>query len=80
MTLDLSQLYAATGTAKLADLPSYETRAKLLVPPGADVTLTGQAPVWLYLRLAHTLHGIARSLTYDSPVTGPIEIFNHNPR
>jgi hypothetical protein len=80
MTLDLAQLYAASGTAKLADLPAYETRVKQLVPPGADVTLTGQAPVWLYLRLAHTLHGIARSLTYDSPVTGPVEIFNHNPR
>jgi len=80
MTLDLSQLYAATGTAKLADLPAYETRVKQLVPPGADVTLTGQAPVWLYLRIAHALHGIARSLAYDSPVTGPVEIFNHNPR
>ena len=32
---------------------------------GADVTLT--VPVWLYLRLAHALHGIARSLCYDSP-------------
>jgi hypothetical protein len=80
MTLDLAQLYAATGTAKLADLPAYETRVKQLVPPGADVILTGQALVWLYLRLAHTLHGIARSLTYDSPVTGPVPIFNHNPQ
>jgi hypothetical protein len=80
MTLDLAQLYTATGTAKLADLPSYETHVKQLVPPGSDVTLTGQAPVWLYLRLAHALHGIARVLTYDSPVTGPVEIFNHNPR
>lgn len=80
MTLDLSTLYAATGTAKLADLPAYEKRAKELVPPGADMTLTGQAPVWLYLRIAHALHGIARSLTYDSPVTGPVEIFNHNPK
>ncbi len=79
MTLDLSTLYAATGTAKLADLPAYEARVKELVPAGADVTLTGPGPVWLYLRLAHTLHGIARSLTYDSPVTGPVPIFNHNP-
>lgn len=79
MTLDLSTLYAATGTAKLADLPAYEARVRELVPPGADVTLTGPAPVWLYLRLAHALHGRARTLIYDSPVTGPIEIFNHNP-
>jgi hypothetical protein len=80
MILDLSTLYTATGTAKLADLPVYETRAKELVPPGADVTLTGPAPVWLYLRIAHALHGQVRKLWYDSPVTGPVEIFNHNPR
>lgn len=79
MTLDLSALYAATGTAKLADLPSYEAGVKSTVPPGADVTLTGPGPVWLYLRLAHTLHGIARSLRYDSPVTGPVVVFDHNP-
>ena len=57
MTLNLCTLYSATGTAKLADLPAYEMRVKELVPPGADVTLTGPGPVWLYLRLAHTLHG-----------------------
>ena len=28
----------------------------------ADVTLTGKAPVWLYLRIAHALHGRARIL------------------
>ena len=51
MILDISTLYAATGTAKLADLPAYEARARDLVPPGAAVTLTGPGPVWLYLRL-----------------------------
>ena len=80
MTLDIATLYAATGTAKLADLPAYEARVKEMVPPGADVTLTGPGPVCLYLRLAHALHGRARILTYDSPVTGPIDIFNHNPQ
>ena len=80
MTLDIATLYAATGTAKLAELPAYEARVKEMVPPGADVTLTGPGPVWLYLRLAHALHGRARILTYDSPVTGPIDIFNHNPQ
>ena len=80
MNIDLSELYAATGQAKLADLPAYESKAKELVPPGSDVTLTGNAPIWLYLRIAHALHGQARVLTYDSPVTGPVEIFNHNPR
>jgi hypothetical protein len=79
MTLDLSTLYAATGTAKLADLSAYEATVASAVSPGADVVLTGPAPVWLYLRLAHKLHGIARSLTYDSPVTGPVKVFDHNP-
>ncbi len=79
-TIDVSQLYAATGQAKLADLPAYEAQIKELVLPGEDVTLTGPGPVWLYLRIAHALHGRARILTYDSPVTGPVEIFNHNPR
>ena len=79
MIFDLSNLYAATGTAKLADLPAYEARVKELVPPGSDVTLTGNGPVWLYLLLAHALHGRARKLFYESPVTGQIEIFNHDP-
>lgn len=79
MNLDVSKLYSATGTAKLADLPAYEAGVRNTVPRGADVTLTGPGPVWLYLRLAHTLHGIARSLSYDSPVTGPVVVFDHNP-
>ena len=78
-TLDLATLYAATGTARLADLPCYEQAVRDAVPPGADVTLTGPAPVWLYLRLAHLLHGRARSLTYASPVSGPVAIFDHSP-
>ncbi len=80
MTLDVSSLYSATGTAKLAALPAYEQQVLELVPPGADVTLTGPGPVWLFLRLAHKLHGHAVRLRYDSPVTGPVDIFNHDPR
>jgi hypothetical protein len=79
MTLDLSSLYAATGTAKLAELPTYEDEVKRTVPRGVDVTLTGPCPVWLYLRLAHMLHGIARSFRCDPLVTGPVIVFDHNP-
>ena len=79
-TIDVFELYAATGRAKLDDLPAYEARFKELLPPGEDVTLTGPGPIWLYLRLAHAAHGRARKLFYDSPVTGPVEIFNHDPR
>jgi hypothetical protein len=35
--------------------------------------------VWLYLTIAHALHGKARKLVYASPVTGEIVIFDHNP-
>ena len=66
-------------TAKLALLPDYEQRAKDLAGEGRDVVLTGAAPVWLYLRIAHALHGKAKSLVYRSPVTGDVVIFDHNP-
>lgn len=82
MIIDIASFYAATGQAKLAELPTYEARIVELVPPGADVTLTARAPVWLYLRLAHVLHGRARILRYSSPntdETGSVEIFNRNP-
>jgi hypothetical protein len=28
----------------------------------------GRAPVWLYLRIAHVLHGKVKTLLYDSPI------------
>ena len=76
-TIDIKTIYGVT--AKLVDLPEYEAKAVDLAGSGNDVILTGAGPVWLYLRLAHTLHGKCRSLRYDSPVTGPVLIFDHNP-
>lgn len=78
--IDLSALYGDTRQAKLDQLRHYEEAAIAQTPPGSDVVLTGRAPVWLYLRLMHALHGRVRVLSYHSPVTGTIEIFNHNPR
>ncbi|MEZ5591826.1 MAG: CRISPR-associated protein Csx3 [Gammaproteobacteria bacterium] len=75
--IDLSKFYQ--DTAKLADLPQYESKAKAMAGEGQDVQLTGAAPVWPYLRIAHTLHGKARKLIYRSPVTGEIVIFDHSP-
>lgn len=46
---------------------------------GNEVVLTGRAPVWLYLKIAHALHGKVRRLIYNSPVTGDIVIFDHSP-
>ncbi len=78
-TLDVAALYAGDGTARLKRLEHYVCSALAIVPPGADVTLTGPAPVWLYLRLAHALHGRVRVLAYSSPVTGPVIVFDHTP-
>jgi hypothetical protein len=75
--VDLKTLYGEI--AKLEELPGYLERAKLLAGEGNDIVLTGQAPVWLYLKVAHALHGKARKLIYDSPVTGEVVIFDHDP-
>lgn len=77
--IDLSELYAATGTAKIAELPGYEAAARELAGNGQVVVLTGPAPVWLYLRLGHALHGRVKKLLYDSPVTGRIVVYDHDP-
>lgn len=77
-TINISEIFTG-GQAKLLDYPKYEKKIKELAPAGEDIVLTGAAPIWLYLKLAHALHGIARSLTYDSPVTGKVVIFDHNP-
>jgi hypothetical protein len=77
VTIDVKQLYGEI--AKLEKLPEYVAQAKELAGKGQDVVLTGQGPVWLYLVVAHALHGLARSLSYDSPITGKVVIFDHNP-
>ncbi|MCS7292999.1 MAG: TIGR02221 family CRISPR-associated protein, partial [Gloeomargarita sp. SKYBB_i_bin120] len=77
VVIDLGTLYE--GTAKLEALPDYIARAKELAGQGKDVILTGQAPIWMYLAIAHGLHGVARRLCYDSPVTGRVLIFDHCP-
>jgi len=77
VVINLRHLYSER--AKLADLPDYIEKALALASEGSDVTLTGRAPVWLYLAVAHKLHGVARKLTYRSPVTGEVSIFDHTP-
>ena len=75
--IHLNQLYGET--AKLHDLPDYTQQAVQLAGEGDEVVLTGAAPVWLYLAIAHALHGKVKRLVYRSPVTGDVEIFNHDP-
>lgn len=79
MVVNLSKLFGGHGPVKLHSLDAYVRKVLDKVSPGDEVVLTGQAPVWLYLRIAHELHGVARSLYYESPVTGRVEVFNHDP-
>lgn len=75
--MDVKSIYGET--AKLSLLPEYEAKVTELAGEGNEVVLTGAGPVWLYLRLAHALHGKALTLKYDSPATSEVVIFDHNP-
>jgi hypothetical protein len=77
--IDVYELFKEAGTAKLADLPKYEEAAIKIAGEGNVVKLTGQGPIWLYLRLAHVLHGRAKKLLYSSPVVEDLVIFDHDP-
>jgi hypothetical protein len=77
IVVDLKSLY--TETAKLSLLPQYLEQALAMAGEGQEVVLTGAAPVWLYLSIAHALHGKAKRLIYRSPVTGDVVIFDHDP-
>ena len=77
--IDISTLYSAPNNAKLAELDSYIQKALSLAGEGNEVILTGAGPIWLYLKIAHALHGRAKKLIYHSPVTGEVVIFDHSP-
>ena len=78
VVIDVRTLYGET--AKLVELEAYERRALDLAGEGNAVVLTGQGPIWLYLRLAHRLHGRAKRLSYRAPALteGDIVIFDHD--
>ncbi len=76
--IDLKSLYGEV--AKLDELPIYLERAKELAGEGNEVILTGQAPIWLYLAVAHELHSKGKRLLYTSPTTGEVLIFDHSSR
>lgn len=77
VTIDIKELYG--DQAKLSKKEDYVAEALRKAGLGNDVILTGQGPIWLYLIIAHALHGKVKSLRYTSPVTGEITIFDHNP-
>lgn len=76
ITIEITKLYSET--AKLSDIPDMLLSAKAQAGYGEEITLTGPGPVWLYLVVAHALHGVARKLIYNSPVTGEVVIFDHS--
>lgn len=76
-TINISEFFK--DTAKINELDNYIQKAKDVAGEGNDIILTGAAPVWLYLKIAHALHGKARKLIYRSPVTGDVVIFDHSP-
>jgi hypothetical protein len=77
IVIDLKRVYGEV--AKLDLLGQYVDQAVRLAGAGQDVVLTGAAPVWLYLKVAHALHGKAKRLLYRAPVTGDVVIFDHDP-
>lgn len=77
--IDIASLYKESETAKLALLESYVEKALSVAGEGNEIILTGSGPIWLYLKIAHALHGKAKRLIYRSPVTGDVVIFDHSP-
>jgi len=77
--IDMQDLYGHGQQAKVAMLPEYITKARSQAGAGNIIVLTGAGPVWLYLAVAHALHGSAKKLIYRSPVTGDLVIFDHDP-
>ena len=77
ITINLNQLF--DENAKISETDSYMQTCLILAGEGNEVVLTGLAPIWLYLKIAHALHGKAKKLIYESPVTGKVVIFDHDP-
>ncbi|GAB6183881.1 CRISPR-associated protein Csx3 [Thermodesulfovibrio hydrogeniphilus] len=75
--VNVEELY--DKTAKLNKIDDYIKKALERAGEGNEVILTGAGPVWLYLKIAHALHGKALRLIYRSPVTGDVVIFDHSP-
>jgi hypothetical protein len=77
VVIDVRTLYG--DTAKLAQLEHYVAQALAQAGEGRHVVLTGAGPVWLYLKIAHALHGKCLTLRYRSPASGDVPVFDHDP-
>lgn len=79
MTIIINVSSLFKNRAKIKSLDRYLMRVSKMAGEGNEVILHGPAPIWLYLKLAHFLHGKARRLIYRSPVIGDLVIFDHDP-
>lgn len=77
ITIDIELIY--DKVAKLDRIDEYLSKAVEQAGAGNEIVLTGRGPVWLYLLIAHALHGKAKKLYYDSPASGRVLIFDHDP-
>lgn len=81
--VDLNIIYKNISgeIAKLTDLDKYISEVLRQAGEGNEVVLSGAAPIWMYLKIAHALHGKAKKLYYSAPGQGieDFEIFNHDP-
>ncbi|MEW6419599.1 MAG: hypothetical protein AB1480_16045 [Nitrospirota bacterium] len=53
--------------------------AEIIIKQYLPIVEIFKAEIWLYLKIAHALHGKARKLIYRSPVTGNVVIFDLSP-
>ena len=77
VTINVEELYV--GLAKLDQLEEYTQRVLNQAGEGNEVIMTGKGPIWLYLKLAHALHGKALRLIYRAPNAEHVLIFDHDP-
>ncbi len=77
VVIDLKEVYG--DVAKLDNTIYYISKILEQAGEGKEVVITGQGPVWLYLKVAHALHGKAKRLLYKSPTTGLVTVFDHAP-
>jgi len=81
--IELDQIYKTNSseTAKLNLVKDYTDKILEQAGEGNIILLTGPAPIWLYLKAAHALHGKAKKLLYSAPGQGIEDfiIFDHDP-
>lgn len=68
--------YFFAEDAQVEKLWAYEEAAIAIVDGFEEVTLTGEAPPWMFLAIAQALQGHVRKLNYRSRRTGLIVIFD----